>query len=194
MKEAKKPDLNAPRFRRNLEGTLNNNFLKELYENVPSAKHLSKKEIKKIIVTFNKNIWLKVIDERDGVELPESIGHIFLGTCPPKKRTKNVDFKMSADYQKVIQHRNWESDKHLAKIFYTTFGTKYRFKFHDLWAFNGTRNFTRKVGETYPTNWKRYIEIPPILKISNLYKNNVESFKKQEETKALLESYNEFEI
>ncbi len=193
MKEARKPDLKAPRFRRLIEGTLNQEFYDLIREKLPSVKELTNAQIKEIITAFNEQLWLTAIDERDGVEVPEQIGHLFFGTCPPKKR-KNVDFKTSADYLKVIEHRNWESDNYLAKIFFTTYGTKYRFKNHELWGFIPTRAFKRMVGKTYPQNWKRYIEVDPKMKLSYVYRRNMVAFRKMDEMEQHIATYNEFEF
>lgn len=188
-----KPDLNAPRFRKMTDGTLNTDFIKMLKEKVPSSVNLTSQEIKSIISTFNENVWKSVIDKRDGVELPEQIGHLFIGTCPPPKK-KNIDFKASENYLHTVQHRNYESDQYLAKIFFTTFGSKYRFKNHELWAFDATRNFSRTVSTTYPENWKKYLQVDPKVKISNIYKSNVYRLEKKDEEQELLKHYDEFEL
>lgn len=187
------PDLNAPRFRRKTEGTLNKEFIDTLRENVSSVKELTDEEIKKIVTTFNGHVWNKVIEKRDGVDLPEQIGHIFVGTCPPKKK-KNIDFKSSLQYMQTIQHRNWESDQHLAKIFFTNYATKYKFKHHELWGFAPIRQFKRALAKAYPEKWKQYVEIDPRLKISSIYK--AESYKMDRQEKAVqkIETYNEFDI
>lgn len=172
---------------------MNAAFIKQLREKVPGCNVLNDKEIKEVIQTFNGILWQTAIDVRDGVELPNQLGHIFIGTCPPKK-SKNVDFKLSADYLKVVQHRNWESDNYLAKIFYTTFGSKYRFKHHELWAFNPTRAFKREVGKTYPQKWKQYVMVDPSKKISYIYKASEAQIYKAEQTEISLETYNEFDL
>ncbi len=193
MKDARKPNLNAPRFRPSAEGTLNSEFIELLKQKVPSAKDLSAADVKKIIHTFNTNLWSTVIENRDGVEIPEQIGHLFIGTCQPK-RSPNVDYKTSAEYMKVIEFRNWESDQHLAKIFYTTYGTKYRFKNHELWGFKPTRAFKRMVSKTYPEKWKQYVEIDPKIKISSMFRTKgYESFK-TEQVEQDISMYNEFEL
>ena len=188
-----KPDLNAPRFRKMTEGTLNANFIKLLKEKVPSSASLSSVQIKNIINTFNENIWKTVIDKRDGVELPELIGHIFIGTCPPTK-SKNIDFKATKEYKQTVQHRNWESDQYVAKIFFTTFANKYKFKNHELWAFNPTRQFKREVSRTYGENWKRYLQIDPKVRISNIYKSNVYKLDKKDNELEQLKDYDEFDL
>jgi hypothetical protein len=193
MKDARKPNLNAPRFRRTAQGTLNSDFIELLKEKVPSAKDLTAEQVKEIIQTFNENLWMTAIEKRDGVEIPEQIGHLFIGTCPPKSKP-NVDFKKSAEYLKVIQHRNWESDEYLAKIFFTTYGTKYRFKNHELWGFVATRAFKRMVGKTYPVKWKQYVEVDPRMKISNIFRSKMYEINRTEDAEKNIELYNEFDI
>ncbi len=188
-----KPDLNAPRFRKMASGTLNTDFIKMLKEKVPSSANLSNQQIKSIITKFNENMWRSVIDKRDGVELPEQIGHLFIGTCPPPKK-KNIDFKASEEYLQTVQHRNYESDQFLAKIFFTTFGSKYRFKNHELWAFDATRDFSRTVSATYPQNWKKYLQVDPKVKISNIYKSDSYKLDKKDEEQELIKYYNEFDL
>lgn len=188
-----KPNLNAPRFRKTSNGTLNTDFIKMLKEKVPASANLSNQQIKSIISKFNENMWKSVIDIRDGVELPEQIGHLFIGTCPPPKK-KNIDFKASEEYLQTVQHRNYESDQFLAKIFFTTFGSKYRFKNHELWAFDATRDFSRTVSATYPENWKKYLQVDPKVKISNIYKSDSYKLDKKDEEQELIKYYDEFDL
>jgi hypothetical protein len=133
-----------------------------------------------------------VIKERDGVQLPEQLGYIFIGSCPRKK--SNVDFKKSEHYGTVLQNQNWESDDYLAKIFYTNFETKYRFKNHDLWGFKGLRDFTRAVGQAYPAEWKKYLQVDNKMKISRLFRQQKFKQFKTEETAELLKTYDEFNL
>lgn len=193
MREARKPNLNGPRYRKPSKNLLTKEFIKKLRENVPGCNVLSDDQIKEVIYKFNTNVWKTVIEVRDGVELPNLLGHVFIGTCQPKK-SKNVDFKASADYLKVIQHRNWESDNYLAKIFYTTYGTRYRFKNNEIWAFNPARAFTRMVGKTYPQLWKQYVVVDPTRKISKLFKSYDYQMQRVEQTKDTIENYNEFDL
>jgi len=194
MNEIKKPDLNAPRFRKTSCGTLTLDFIKYFRMKFPQYASLTNLEIKNIIQTFNENVWKATIELRDGVELPSQIGHIFIGTCPPPKTRYNMDMKVSIEYMQKIKHRNWESDQHIAKIFFTTFANKYKFRNHELWAFNATREFSRTVSATYPKNWKKYIEVNPYVKISKVFNSNNYKLERKEATKDLLQEYDEFDI
>jgi len=194
MNEIRKPDLNAPRFRKTSYGTLTLDFIKCFRIKFPQYNALSNTEIKNIIQSFNENVWKSAIDLRDGVELPSQIGHIFIGTCPPPKKRYNMDMKLSQEYMQKIKHRNWESDQHIAKIFFTTFANKYKFRNHELWAFNATRDFSRTVSATYPENWKKYVEVNPYIKISKVFNSNNYKLERKEATESLLQEYNEFDI
>lgn len=192
MKTALQRNLKGPRFRNKMLQTTSDEWLTDI---VGSSDCLVKDKtlVKKIIVDTNKIISDLIIELRDGVELPEQLGHMFLGTCQPKIR-KNVDFKTTDHYLKVIQHRNWESDNYLAKIFYTNYGTKYKFKFHELWGFKGCRNLTRKVAAEYPKNWKKYIQVDYSLKVSRLYRNYLKDVNRMVIDRERLQDYNPLEI
>ena len=191
-KQYKKPDLNAPRYRPTKLNLTNVDFYDRFIQDNPKHASLTINQFKNIITTFNDLIWRAVINERDGIQLPEQLGYLFIGSCPRKKN--NVDFHKSQKHGIVLQNQNWESDQFLAKIFYTNFETKYRFKNHELWGFKGVRDFTRTVGKTYPKEWKRYIQVDNKLKISRLFR--LEKFKhfKTDETAELLKNYDEFNL
>ena len=191
-KTFKKPDLNAPRYRHKKLNLTNIDFYKKFIEENPKFSHLTPDQFKNIIKEFNGKIWKTVVNERDGVQLPEQLGYIFIGSCPRKK--SNVDFKKSKHYGMVLQNQNWESDQFIAKIFYTNYETQYRFRNHELWGFKGLRDFTRTVGQTYPQEWKKYIQMDNMIKASRLFrKHKFDQFKKTE-TIDLLKDYDEFNL
>lgn len=199
MKQYRKPDLNAPRYRPKKLNLTNIDFSKQFLEEHPKYKLNGvpikefNEKFKEIIASFNGKIWNTVINDRDGVQLPEQLGYIFLGTCP-KKKGENTDYDKSAKYGVKLQNRNFESDQYIAKIFYTNFETKYRFKNHELWGFVGVRDFKRKVGETYPKEWKKYVQVDNHLKVSRLFRKEKSKHKAAQETAILLENYDEFNL
>lgn len=193
MKEFKKPDLNAPRYRPKKFNILNTDFYKRFIEKNPRYKNLSLAQVKEVITTFNGAIWDEVINSRDGVELPEQLGYVFIGTCP-RKVSDNPDYKQSLSQGVKTQNKNWESDQYLAKIFYTNFENKYHFRFHELWGFTAIRDFKRGVAHSYPTEWKKYVMVDNLTKVSKLFRK--ESFKqyKQKENASILQEYDEFNM
>ena len=94
----------------------------------------------------------------------------------------------------TIQHRNWESDNYLAKIFFTSFASKYRYKNNELWGFEPGRDFKRTVGREYPVKWKMYVEIDPHIKISSLFRSKLYNIERTEQDTEGLKTYNEFEF
>lgn len=191
-KTFKKPDLNKPRFRpKKLNLTNLDTYEKFINEN-PKYSGLSAAEFKKVITLFNGKIWEKVIELRDGVSLPEQLGYLFIGTCPRKKSL--VNFSKSKEHGVILQHQNWESDHYTAKIFYTNYETKYSFKHHELWSFTAVRNFKRKVGQTYPTEWKKYVQVDNMVRVSKIFRRKSHKMKKQLETSEMLQYYDEFNL
>lgn len=189
----KKPDLNAPRYRPKKLNLSNKEVHKEFISQNPRFGSLTATQFKEVIKQFNGMVWQHVIDNRDGVELPEQLGFLFIGTCP-RKQSDNTDYKKSLQYGVKVQNQNWESDQYVAKIFYTNFETKYRFKHHEMWGFTGLRDFKRTVAHTYPQEWKKYVQVDNLVKVSLLFrKQKFKDFKKQE-TAQLLEEYDEFNL
>ena len=94
MREIKKPNLNGPRFREKRISILTAKTLKKFKEKYPEYDSLSLTMFKDIIMTFNSLVVDGIIDNRNGIELPEGLGYIFMGTCPAPKK-KNIDYKKS---------------------------------------------------------------------------------------------------
>lgn len=188
-----KPDLNAPRYRPKKLNLTNQEVYQKFLDENPRFGTLTVTQFKDVIKTFNGKIWNKVVESRDGVELPEQLGYLFIGSCP-RKINDNPDRVKSMQYGIKVQNQNWESDQFVAKIFYTNFETKYRFKHHEMWGFTGLRDFKRSVAHTYPTEWKKYVQVDNLVKVSLLFrKQKLKDFKKQE-TADLLKEYDEFNL
>lgn len=194
MKPYRKPDLHAPRYRPKKLNLTNTDFYNKFIEEHPKyADILSLEKFKEIISVHNGKMWKTVFDERDGIELPEQLGYIFLGSCP-RKKGDNTNYKKSGIYGLKIQNQNFESDQYIAKIFYTNFETKYRFKNHDLWGFVGVRDFKRTVAQRYPEEWKKYIQVDNYMKVSRLFRKEKNREKKVKTTNELLKTYDEFNL
>lgn len=193
MRQFRKPDLNAPRYRPKAYNVLSTNLLKLFKEKYPKYKDLDYPTFKKVIHKFSQNIWESVLDIRDGIELPESLGYIFIGTCLNPGSKPNIDYGKSIKYGFQVTNKNWESDGKLGKIFYTNYSVKYKVKDRQIWAFIPCRLFKRTVAKTYPENWTKYVMIDNKLKISKLYTlKSLDQVDKKLET-SRLETYNEFE-
>lgn len=60
-------------------------FYNKFIEENPKYNTLTLEQFKDVIKTFNGLIWEGVIRERDGIQLPEQLGYIFIGSCPKRK-------------------------------------------------------------------------------------------------------------
>jgi len=183
----KKPDVKAPRFREKRLGLLNKQIIREFKDKYPLYENIDNNKLKKIIKLYNEKLWKGVIEFRDGVELRDSLGYLFIGTCSPAKYKKqNINYAESTKHGKVLQNNNWDTDGNIGKIFYTNCSTKYKFKNRELWKFEAIRNFKRTVAVEYPKNWTKYTAIQNKYKIAHLYKDTT--------NKSELKGYNEFEL
>ena len=97
MREFKKPDVTAPRFRPETKNVLSKEFFNLFKKKYPKYKEIDNKELRKIIKKFNQVVFQTVIENRDGVQLPEQIGWLFIGTCQQSKK-ENVDYAKSLKY------------------------------------------------------------------------------------------------
>ncbi len=193
MKEFKLPDVKAPRFRPEVYNVLNKEFIESFKQKYPKYKHVEDDVLRKIIKTFNKTVAQTVVDFRDGVQLPEQIGWLFIGTCQASKK-RNVDFAKSRAYGVSVENRNWASDGKLAKIFFTNYAPKHKMKNREFWSFVACREFKRNVAKTYPENWNMYVVVDPKTKIRLAYSKALYKDKKAKETEAALQNYNEFDL
>ena len=125
--------------------------------------------------------------------LPEGIGYIFIGTCQAAK-SKNVDYAKSRKYGVPVSNNNWETDGKLAKIFYSSYASKYKFAFRECWSFTACRNFKRMVAKTYPENWTMYVQIDSNKKMRDMYTTITMKSKILREQAVKLKTYNEFDL
>jgi hypothetical protein len=189
----KKPDLNAPRYRPKTVVLLSPDLYKKFIEKYPEHKERTYAEFKRNISTFNEELWKTAIEYRDGVDLPEGLGNIFIGTCWKKKKI-NIDFAKSNMYNMTITNHNHHTDGKLAKIFYTNYNNKYRFANRIMWMFKGSRDFKRSVAKAYPENWKKYIDVDPNLKINKLYRKQLKRDAAKKVNEKFIDMYNEFDM
>lgn len=167
-KSFKQPDLNAPRFRHKHVSLLNRKLYDRFIKRFPEYKHLTLNEFKEIVKVFNGKITEGVIHNRDGVELPEGLGFIFMGSCPPAK-SQNINVEKSLKYGVITNHKNWDSDNKLLKIFYTNKPSKYPFQNKQVWAFKAVKQFRKAASEAFKENWASYIVVDNTRKISSMY-------------------------
>jgi len=161
MKIYHKADKKAPRFRTNYSLVVNQAWLKKLKKQFPELP-LSGKDIHKIIDTFHMLCRKVITETRDGLQLPEQLGHIFIGAFKPKNEDP---MRQIAIYGKRKPVPIWS-----CKVFYTTYGSKYPFKNNRLWGFDPNRILTGEVSKAFEKNHKLYIIIDNYARINNIYR------------------------
>jgi hypothetical protein len=156
-------------------------------------KDLENATLRKIIKHFNKLVYQTVIDTRDGVQLPEQIGWLFIGTCQESKK-ENIDYAKSLKYGVRVTNKNWDSDGKLAKIFFSNYAPKHRIKNREFWNFVACRDFKRSVAKSYPENWQMYVVADPKTKLQWAYSRTTYKDMKLKQTEKALQNYNEFDL
>lgn len=185
-------DRTKPRFRPDRHEPINDKFMKELNEKVPATKEMVKKDISKLIKDFNDYVRAYVCENREGVELPQGIGYLFLGVC--KNSANTIDMLMSTKHKQKISFKNWNSDGRLGKIFYSNSSVKYKIVDNNLWIFRPAREFKKDSSRAFSENWKIFIEIDPKIKLSTYFRDHSYQREVEKRKKEYAEKYNEFNI
>lgn len=193
-KPYRKPDLNAPRYREKVFSVLNSKLLEEFKEKYPDYKNVDLNHFKDIVKQFNESVWKEVIENRDGVELPDGIGFIFIASTPASKHKNNINFKESAKLGITVHNQNWETDNRLAKIMYSNYHAKYRFAFRDMWSFSAVRQFKRSVAQTFPDNHTRYVQLSDTVRVGDIFSKVVDRKIEARNYTNSIDEYNEFEL
>jgi len=193
MKEFKKPDVTAPRFRPVVYNVLNKEFFKKFKQRYPKYKNLIDSEIRNIIKKFNTLVYQNVIEKRDGIQLPNQVGWLFIGSCQESKK-RNINFAKSLKYGVTVTNNNFDTDGKLAKIFFTNFAPKHKMKNREFWSFVACREFKRSVAKNYCDNWNMYMAIDSTKKLNTAYNKEYFKDKIKKETEKALINYNEFDI
>jgi len=192
-KPYKQPDLNAPRFRPKRSNILKRTLYEDFLKKYPQYADVDLETFKTIIRIFNKKLYEGIIENRDGVELPDGLGYIFMGTCPAAK-TQNIDRAKSLQYGVTASHQNWDSDNNLMKIFYTNHTTKYPLQNKQVWAFKAVKQFRKAASDAYKENWTMYIVVDPTKKISTMFNKIRKRDFVKEDVQHIPDDYNEFKM
>jgi len=193
MRDFKKPNLNASRYRPEVSSIMNKEFFDSFKKKYPKYKNLDNKDIRKIIKSFNEFLYNTVIETRDGVQLPDAVGWLFIGTCQSPVK-ENIDFAKSNKYGVAVSNKNWETDGKLAKIFFTNYALKHKMRNREFWSFIACREFKRAVAKTYPENWNMYVVVDPNKKLKLEHKRISFKHSLANKTAEELKKYNEFEL
>lgn len=159
-----KPDPHAPRYMKDCSRMDSKKQLQELRDKHPNIKDYTDTQIKRIFKLFNSTTLTEYIQtERDPIEFPFSMGHMFLGVYGRWSEGR-VDKRLSTNIGLETHHRNGDTDGYGLYIFWTASGVtaKKVFANNHMWGFKPCRNLLRgankRVRETADM-WKRFIHV-----------------------------------
>jgi hypothetical protein len=153
----KKPDRTAKRVRKSSSVIMNYKMMKK-FKDINPEYDITLKEFNNILNTFNSNIVETVINNRDGVELPERLGQLQI-VAFPKPTKKIIDFAESNKYGEKRYHGNWETDNKIGKITYRNTLNGYTFKNSRFWGLIPQRSFKQRMSKVFKRKWQKYIYI-----------------------------------
>ena len=165
-KPYKKPDLHAPRNRKQVKDFLSRpdkdpfKFFARLKQQNPELKKYTNKEIGGWIMAFNKQMADEVANTRHGVILPQGLGKVQTGVCKPTEVTaaNNIDYATSQKLGFQVHYSNSHTDGFLAKIRYFNNMPRCRFKKYHKWRFKPCRALKKAVSTVMKkdTGYKQY--------------------------------------
>ena len=143
-------------------------FTTQLQEKYPQLKKYSIGQLKKMIREFNRGLGDYIIENRDGIELPNFIGQLFIGSC---KQVKPVPEHIIENSSKPLKIRN--VDSHFPFCFYMTRNYASRFAMGKFWWFEANRELKERISENFSKNWKNYIDMASTYPVSANYLNDL---------------------
>jgi hypothetical protein len=173
MKEYVQPDLFKPKYRKNLLKLLNQAFYNEYRQKYPDTK-LSDKQIISIVKTFNKECLKVIASTRDGLDIYNQLGFIFVGAC--KIQNPAEDHIKSKETGLEIHYKNWNTNEWICKVCYTNYSSKYRFKNAAFWGFEPNSLLKRAVSEAFKLNHKLYVITDNFRKLNRLFQKRNHRF------------------
>lgn len=150
------PDRKASRKSKIATRIMDTGQIRKFRSMHPEYFDITLKEFSSIVRAFNEAVIEEVINNRDGVILPENIGKLSIMTFSRPKK-KIIDFGKSNETGKIHYHRNWETDNRLCKIVYNYKVNNNANKNSMLFGFVPCREFKKKVSETINKNWQKYL-------------------------------------
>lgn len=155
-------DLNAPRFiKKRFDILSHKQFFSGMKEVHPELATYEDRIISKFIIALNKKIATEIVDNRNGIRLPESLGIAVAGACKISVSTakRNIDYRASNQTGRIILHTNQTSDGYISKVKYSNASEYQPFKNNHMWCFDATRSVTRSLAKVFKQEggYKKYI-------------------------------------
>jgi hypothetical protein len=194
MGSSKKPDVKAPRCRKNVVTTISAEMFNEFKVKYPKYKDLTFAEFRNVIKHHSEKIYETVIHTRDGVKLPENLGILVGSSC--RKVGSDSPYKSYSTANGEKLEANLKTDGLLGKIFYTNYTEKGILKDRVLWSFTPIRQFKRSFSANFENNWMNYILVTKGDNVSKMFAKLSRPENDYSHLKPVFDmtDYNEFEI
>ncbi len=194
MRSSKKPDVKAPRCRKNVVTTISAEMFNEFKVKYPKYKDLTFAEFRNVIKHHSEKIYETVIHTRDGVKLPENLGILVGSSC--RKVGSDSPYKSYSTANGEKLEANLKTDGLLGKIFYTNYTEKGILKDRVLWSFTPIRQFKRSFSANFENNWMNYILVTKGDNVSKMFAKLSRPENDYSHLKPVFDmtDYNEFEI
>lgn len=194
----------APRFTKERYDPIAENntaFFNRMKKAHPELKKYSNREIVRYIKAINKRISKEIIDNRNGVRLPEGLGVIVAGCVKLNSVTtsKNIDYGTSKKVGKLVPYQNHNSNQYVAKIKYTNEMDRHMFENHEMWCFDAARPLCTALSDEFKKEggYKKYILFTTKQHIAHLFrKTKIQKVNRlaQKMKDIGLAAHNEFDI
>lgn len=189
----KAPDIKGPRFRKHTKAVIDKAFIDKFIKRFPEHASIKPDMFRTVIKNFHGEIVKALIENRDGIELPEGLGFLFIANCQKSKK-ENIDFKASTLAGRKILHQNWDSDNRLMKIIFSNAAVRYRLANKQIWAFRLVKANRKSVSVGYKRQWTKYHFIPNEKGIHTMFRKRVKSAKIADRKTEIPFEYDEFKM
>lgn len=181
----------VPRYKKKSNIVINNDVVKQFKKKFPEYKSVPYKKFTEMLQEFGEQFCELVINEYNGVELPEALGVVVIASCGNPQNT--VVDRHKYNNGKNVVYNNILTDGRLMKIFYLSNAVKYKMRYGKIWKFTMLQRFRRKASENFKENYTRYVQLEKNIIPNSMYK------KKKKKTNVMdisyvKESYNQFDI
>lgn len=190
----RKPDLTAPRFRPKVQSILTPEFLYKFRKKFSMHSELTLPDIRKVVERFNRVLWNTVIEERDGVDLPDFLGRIFISSYKMPHKNNIINYGESIKQGVPIKVQNLDTNGYMMKIYYNNWQSCYRFQHRNLWWFQPHRDFNRTASAEFKRDYIKYAEMDnrKVINARNKQFDRIQA--RQKNQGELPVTYNEFEF
>ena len=169
MKLYKIVDRKAPRYRRAKHRY--NLINKDLWAKfvTETGIKLSWEQFKEISQEINTEARNLALENREGVMLPEQMGHLWMGLFPAKERILNEPYARNTGNHAT--HFSFETFGMQGKIVWEfTRKVRYKVKNHQFWGFIAHRDFKTKASNNFKDNPELYRRINLMIRNTEYYK------------------------